>query len=248
MDTQPNIGDPNQARKFLFDLAFDNGLNKKNPEREKPKPTFSQEQLEEAKKLAYEEGFSAGQRAMMEDQQQYLNVLLSQMDQKLAHVLETSKSIWERQLKQCQEIALVIARKIMPSYVSKNGLDEIEAIVSKIIGEMSREPRLVFRVNEAQFDDAKTRIEAIASQAAYAGKLVILGDQELGPSDCRIEWADGGIERDLKTLWQDIDRVMEEVQTFEEPAIEAPVSVTPQPEPTQPPQEHLTTAEIGEHQ
>ena len=247
MDTQPSMTDQGQARKFLFDLTFDNGMNKKSAEREKPKPTYSQEQLDEAKKLAYEEGLAAGQRAMMEDQQQYLNVLLSQMDQKLSHVLEASKSIWERQLQQCQEIALVIARKIMPSYVARHGIDEVDSIVSKIIGEMGREPRLVFRVNESQFDDAKTRIDAIASQAAYAGKLVILGDPELGPSDCRIEWADGGIERDIKTLWQDIDRVMGEVQTFEEPILtsstEVQASATATPEPPPPP-----TPETGEHQ
>jgi len=245
------MSDPNDARKFLFDLAFDNGLNKRNDERDKPKPTYSQEQLDEAKRLAYEEGLSAGQKAMMEDQQQYMNVLLTQIDQRLVHVMDSSKAIWQRQLEQCQEIALVIARKIMPNYVKEHGLDEIESIVAKIIVEMSREPRLVFRVNEEQFDDANTRINAIAAQAAYAGKIVILGDPELGPSDCRIEWADGGIERDIKTLWQDIDRVMAEVQTFEIPAIEtppvssepAPVIADAQPLPAPP-----TPPDLGEQQ
>jgi len=255
METRTNMGEENQARKFLFDLAFDNGLNKRTDEREKPKPTYSQEQLDDAKRLAYEDGFSSGQKAMSEDQQQYTNVLLTQIDQRLTHILDSSKTIWQKQLAQCQDIALVIARKIMPSYVQANGLGEIESIVAKIIGEMSREPRLVFRINEAQFDDAKTRINAIADQAAYAGKLVILGDPDLGPSDCRIEWADGGIERDVKTLWQDIERVMGEIPSLDELVVET----TPEPEISQqqappvvmaptPPPEQPTPTDLGEHQ
>jgi len=248
MESQTTTVEPTQTRKFLFDLAFDNGMNRKKAEREAPKPTFTQDHLDEARKLGYEEGFSAGQKAMMEDQQQYLNVLLSQLDQKLSHVMDTSTAIWQRHLAQCQEIALVIARKIVPNYVKTHGLDEIESIVAKIIGEMGREPRLVFRVSEAQFDDANTRINAIAAQAAYAGKLVILGDQDLGPSDCRIEWADGGIERDLKTLWQDIDRVMEEVQTFEDSPQAESVQAAPSnvADATTPSLSPLT--DVGDHQ
>ncbi len=54
-------------------------------------------------------------------------------------------------------------------------------------------------------------------EKAYEGKVVILGDADLGPSDCRIEWADGGIERDVRALWEEIDHVLAEVQTIEHP-------------------------------
>lgn len=218
-----------QARKFLFDLSFDDGIGKTVEEREKPKPTYSQEQLDQAKKDSFQEGLSAGQKAMMEDQQQYMNVLLSEIDQKLGHIIDSSRAEWQRQLAQLQEIALVIVRKVLPNYVAKHGLGEIEVIVAKVIAEVGREPRLVFRVCESQFDDASARINAIAAQSAYAGKLVILGDPEIGPSDCRIEWADGGIERDIKKLWNDIDRVMEEVQTFESTVMEDAASATSSP-------------------
>lgn len=216
METQTGTSETATTRKFLFDLAFDHGLNK-TTEREKPKPTFSEEQLEEAKKRAFEEGMTAGQKSMMENQQQYMNTLLTQIDQKLAHVIQTSLDVWQDQLAQCQEIALVIVRKIIPTYVKQHGLDEINAIVTKVISEMGREPRLVFRVCEQQFDEASARINSIAQQSAYAGKIVILGDPEIGESDCRIEWADGGIERDLKALWQEIDKVMAEVQSYVPP-------------------------------
>lgn len=213
METHVNTTDPNQTRKFLFDLSFDDEVGSLGKKSEKPKPTYSQEQLDEAKQEAYAAGFAEGQRSMQESQQQSLNLLMANVEERLAQVMSKGEGVWQGLLAQCQEIALVIAHKIMPSFTARHGMDEIESIVSRVMAEMGREPRLVFRVPESQFDDAKARIENIARQAAYAGKLVILGDPDLGVSDCRIEWADGGIERDIGKLWQSIDKIMEDVQT-----------------------------------
>ncbi|MDD3183212.1 MAG: FliH/SctL family protein [Alphaproteobacteria bacterium] len=215
MDTQTQTAENAKSRKYLFDLTFDNGQNKMTDPREKPTPTYSQEQLDSEKQASFEAGMQAGQKSMMEDQQQYMNTLLSQIDQRLSHVIQESTGEWQRQLVQLQELALIITRKIMPSYIEKYGLTEIETVVSTVLGEVSREPRLVFRVNEGLFDEVSAKINSIAQQQAYAGKIVILGDPEIGTSDCRIEWADGGIERNVQTLWQSIERVMSEAQTFE---------------------------------
>lgn len=244
MDTQTHMGENMQPRKYLFDLTFDAGQNKKSDEREKPKPTFTQEQLDAEKQASYEAGMQAGQKSMMEDQQQYMNALLSQIEQRLSHVVEENLGEWQRQLAQLQEIALVITRKIMPSYVEKHGLGEIESVVAKVLSEVSREPRLVFRVNEQLFDEISAKINAIASQQAYAGKVVILGDPEIGTSDCRIEWADGGIERNTQLLWESIERVMSEAQSFEA-SMMAPLANESQTAP-EPPQQPMT--EVGDQQ
>jgi len=209
MGTRPNMTTTEQARKFLFDLSFDNGCNKFNDEKEKPKPTYTQEQLDETKQQAYNEGVTAGKAAEQEAQAKKVADLLTRLDAKIGSVIQEGQAVWQEQLEQMQAVALVIARKILPSYVAQHGVDEIDALVAKVIAEMSREPRLVFRVNEGRFDEMSTRINAMAKQAAYAGKLVILGDPDIGESDCRIEWADGGIERDLRKVWQEIDRIVE---------------------------------------
>jgi len=230
-EAQATMADTTETRKFLFDFSFDNEISRGRSEREKPKPTFSQEQLDAAAKEAYDKGAQDGQKTAMENQQRQMNVLVADFTAKLVCLMESNASQWQSQLTQIQDIALVIARKVLPSYVTKNGLGEIEAVVSKIISEMSREPRLVFRVNEQQFDVMNERINAVAKDTAYAGKIVILGDAALGPSDCRIEWADGGIERDVQTLWQNIDRVMGEVQTGEPDVLPTPADIPLEPTP-----------------
>ena len=67
------------------------------------------------------------------------------------------------------------------------------------------EPRIVFRVADDLLDNLSGRIDAMARQAGFHGKVVLLADSGLGASDCRIEWADGGAERDMTRFWAEID-------------------------------------------
>ena len=49
------------------------------------------------------------------------------------------------------------------------------------------------RINDALYDAAHARIETLAKQSGFAGRLVILAEPEIQTGDCRIEWADGGV-------------------------------------------------------
>lgn len=140
-----------KARKYLFDLAFDDEVNLLMPEKEKEKPTYSQEQLDEAQKKAHDSGYAAGKNSMLESQQQQMNLMLSTIETRLNQLHKQTDEKWSQQRLKMQQIALIIMRKIMPAYVAKNGLDEIEEIVKNTIAEMGQEPRLVIRVSESQF-------------------------------------------------------------------------------------------------
>ena len=211
------MDEPQPMRKFLFERSFDDELMSCARAGKKAVVTYSAQQMEAAQKESYENGVTAGQKTMMENQQQYMNVLLAQLDQKLTHITEQSREQWHKQLAHLEEMALVIMRKVLPSYVERNGVQEIEAIVEQVISEMAHEPRLVVRVGEAQFDAISAKIKEISEQKAYTGKVVVLSEPDLGTADCRIEWADGGIERDMNALWQSLDRILETTQTLTPP-------------------------------
>ncbi|MGE4352070.1 MAG: FliH/SctL family protein [Bdellovibrionales bacterium] len=219
-ETQSHMSDDTTPQKYRFDLTFDNGMNKRPLEKEKPKPMFTQENMDEAHQAGYQEGVQAGREAEAKSQQKQMNLLLSDIGSALGGVMQSSEDVWQRQLNQLQQIALSIAKKILPHYAATHGLDEIEAIVAKVLADMGREPRLVFRVNEESFDEVSDKINAIAASQAYAGKVVILGDPDIAPGDCRIEWADGGIERNTHSLWDSIEKVMTEATGL--PIIEEP--------------------------
>jgi flagellar assembly protein FliH len=51
----------------------------------------------------------------------------------------------------------------------------------------------VVRINEALYENARERIERLASQSGFEGRLVLLAEPDIATGDCRIEWADGGV-------------------------------------------------------
>ena len=50
-----------------------------------------------------------------------------------------------------------------------------------------------------------TRIESLAAGSGFEGKIVFLGAADMDAGDVRLEWADGGAERDSSRQWQEID-------------------------------------------
>ena len=43
-------------------------------------------------------------------------------------------------------------------------------------------------------------LERIARETGFSGRIVILGDEAMQPTDVRVEWADGGASRDGAAL------------------------------------------------
>jgi flagellar assembly protein FliH len=57
-------------------------------------------------------------------------------------------------------------------------------------------PHVVVRVSEALYAVTRDKLDEIARSRGFEGRLVVLADPAIAPGDCRIEWADGGINRD----------------------------------------------------
>ena len=190
-------------RKFMFERSFDNGAAVRAPER---KPvTLKPEQVDALKKEAYDAGFAAGHQTGADQQTAQLMATLARVDEHIGQMIGNMQAFHQRQDAQMRQLVIAVARKILPDFTARNGLQEIEAVLSGVIAEMVYEPRLVIRVHESQFDPIKTKVHEIAAQRAYAGSVVILSDPEIACGDCRVEWADGGIERNTAGTLKDVE-------------------------------------------
>ena len=54
------------------------------------------------------------------------------------------------------------------------------------------------RVNDSLYAAAREKLDDIARAHGFEGKLVVLGEPSVGVGDCRIEWADGGVNREAR--------------------------------------------------
>jgi flagellar assembly protein FliH len=66
-------------------------------------------------------------------------------------------------------------------------------------------PHLVIRCDPALAEAVRDLATARMTTSGFTGRLVVLGDPDIAVGDARIEWADGGVVRDIRKLSAEID-------------------------------------------
>jgi len=94
------------------------------------------------------------------------------------------------------EVAVAVARKLAPALIAGEPFAEISALASECFRQLIAAPHIAVRVNDELYVAAKEKLEDIMRARHFEGRLVVLAEAEIAVGDCRIEWADGGINRD----------------------------------------------------
>src|ERR1044071_2120674 len=95
------------------------------------------------------------------------------------------------------ELAIAIAKKLVPELLLREPFGEIAALATECFRQLTTAPHVVVRVNETLHHTAKTELEEIARTRGFDGRLVVVAEPEIAVGDCKIEWADGGVIRDM---------------------------------------------------
>ncbi len=92
--------------------------------------------------------------------------------------------------------AFAFAARLSGSLVERQPLAPIEEAARRIFDDLRGAPHVAVRVAPELVEATRDRLQTIARDKGYEGRLIILGEPEIAPGDVRIEWADGGIVRD----------------------------------------------------
>jgi flagellar assembly protein FliH len=149
---------------------------------------------------------------------------LATINDSLAAVLAAKDAMMRDGERETVELTRSIIGKLFPTLQKCDGLGEIATLVGACLRESVAEPRLVVRVPDALFERAQQRLSPMTAASGFPGKLIILADEALTGSDCRVEWADGGAERDLARTWRDIEAAM--IRATGQPAAKAGAAAT----------------------
>jgi flagellar assembly protein FliH len=207
--------------KFLFDTDFAAG---DEAARLAPRPDtrrFSANDLEAAKAAAYAEGVAAGRVAAEQDIARRIADACAVIGSKLDLLMKATAERGETQMREAVTAAVEIARRLLPSLGKREAIGEVEALIRECLTRLHDEPRLVVRVADELLDPVRQRIDQITGAAGYMGKIILFADPALKPGDARVEWADGGAERDGAAIWRDIDSA---IQRFVEGGAGAPAA------------------------
>jgi flagellar assembly protein FliH len=193
------------TNKFLFNTTFDDPRANAADDEFRRVKRHTAADLTAARAAGVEEGRMAGQAAALAGVEASSAKALTAAAEALAALGAKQAQAAQVMMEAGLQLAAAIACKAAPETAHRHGLEEIEALVASCLGELVQEPRVVIRVRDELLDTVQARTEALARQAGFEGKLVLVADPSLAAGDVKVEWADGGVVRNLKRLLAEID-------------------------------------------
>ena len=176
--------------KFMFDMDFS------APDRAREKAATQAEiaqQVAAAEARAHRDGFAAGQREAKAESDRRAALALEEIGVAVKNIATRFAGIETRMETEAVDVAVAVARKLCSELIASEPLAEITGLIRECFSHLVSTPHLVVRINDALYEGARERIEKLAKQSGFEGRLVILAEPTIANGDCKIEWADGGV-------------------------------------------------------
>ena len=193
--------------KFLFDMDF---AAPAHAERQASRAEIAQ-LIADAEARAFRDGFQAAQREASVESDRRSALAMEGIAIAMRSLASNFKAVEGRVETEAVDVAVAVARKLCSELIAAEPLTEMMALVADCLRHLTSTPHIAIRVNDALYDRARERIEDLARRSGFEGRLVILAEPDIGISDCKIEWADGGCTLDRAAT---NDRIAELVERY----------------------------------
>jgi flagellar assembly protein FliH len=180
--------------KFLFDLDF-GGSGSQSAEQAASKAAL-EVAVAEAEARGYRNGYAAAQADTTAELERRKAAALERIGTAIASLSGSLGAVERRLEAEAIEVAVAVAGKLATELVAREPFAEIAALAKDCFDQLRGVPHVVVRVNDALYAEARERLEDLARVRGFEGRLVVLAEPDIGFGDCRIEWADGGLNRD----------------------------------------------------
>lgn len=174
-----------------------------------PPPTYSEEELTLARDQAFDAGRQAGVQEAEATTERRVALALEALAARLAAIVAEQAAANDALLKDCIALTAAVTRKLLPEWSRRQGTSEIEAVVHQCLTQIDKDTRVTVRLHPDEMETVREQARQIADNTSFDGKLVFTADPRVGPGDCRVDWGDGGAERDQARLTAEIDAVID---------------------------------------
>jgi flagellar assembly protein FliH len=204
--TDMNSAEKKKPHKFMFDLnIFDEDYIEEPEEPEEPPPpTFSEEELEAAKKEAYDRGRQDARREEKESREQFIAAQLEVVASTLPQIFKEEDLREKRYEEEVLQLAGNILKKLFPVFNERHGLEEVLDVIGKIVNSQENQSKVKIEVAEDIASDLHKHLEKVLTDQGRE-RTEIIPVQDIGPGSCRVSWKDGGAVRDAITISQKIE-------------------------------------------
>jgi flagellar assembly protein FliH len=191
------------SAKFMFDEDFAGGG-------EKPTITLVEHERrsKDAESIAHRAGFEAGQAQARTEAAERIAKTLLQIADSMERINQALTGIETKLEIEAVQVAVAVAAKLAPELIAHEPFTEISALATECFRQLVTTPQIAVHIGADIFESAKDKLEDIARARGYDGRLVVQPDDKMAPGDCRIEWTDGGVNRDRAATLSAIDDVV----------------------------------------
>jgi flagellar assembly protein FliH len=179
--------------KFMFDTDFTPGRPDAAP---KIDLAAHEAEVSAAEQRGYRTGMNAAEAQARTEAERRMAMALENIGNSLDRLIGTIAAVEKKLEIEAVEVAAACARKLASELIAREPMTEIAALAAGCLGELRSAPHVVVRVHESLLEQTREKLTAIAASRGFEGRLVVLGETEIVPGDCRLEWADGGMIRD----------------------------------------------------
>jgi len=199
------------SRPFLFENRDFDQIADMNA-RPEERPQFSQNDLNGAvhgaQQRGFEEGLATATQSLEAQMARLFESIAAQMQVLIAAEVERTQGAQTMAI----EVAAGLVRKLMPELATQQSLEGVSNIVRQVMMDRFEEPRLIIRVHDSLLDDLSARLEKLSQATGFRGQYALMADTALGAPDCRIEWSNGGVERSVPRLWENMQITLAQIQ------------------------------------
>jgi flagellar assembly protein FliH len=190
-----------QPVRFTFDIDMGRSSERKSSLSD----NALAELLAEARREAHAAGLAEGERTATARAEKQVATAAEALAGKVAAMAATLDDARKQAIAEAVNLALSIARKLAGRLIAAQPTAEIESLIADCLQSLEGVPHLVIRCEPILADRVRDIATSKMTHSGFTGRLVVLGDPDIAIGDARLEWADGGVVRDIRQLSADID-------------------------------------------
>ena len=191
--------------KFKFDTEFHNDGDRVSlAARARVRKTMTAEEIDQMCAQARSEGMKAGEARALEAVAQGTRDVAGILREALARTHNDIEYVRQ----EAAQLAVAVARKLVPLALDALPSADVELALREALHQGIGEPRIVLRANPRVIEALNGRIDEIAHEEGFDGRVIAAADPALKGADCRIEWRGGGAERNQAAIEQELAAII----------------------------------------
>jgi flagellar assembly protein FliH len=202
-----------KGQKFLFDKndfspeAIQAALE---AEMEPPPPSFSEDEISEAKRTSYAKGKKEGLEEAENGHIRHIDDLVQKITENFSTLFaeeDSRVSLYERET---IELFNCVFKKIYPTINEKFGLEEVKKIIEMTLENHRTTPEIIIEVPPEYVKDIQEQMDNAIKNIHSTGECSVKANNSLSAGDCRLTWNSGGTSRDHNAISEQIGKLVQD--------------------------------------